>query len=654
MIASPNMKSFFILFVVILTCINSIVNCHYIPSSHAKNSIDACKEIHDKFLQTNATNSTTWEEVAACYRSFPYDSEVAKETIETLRGFLSAFYAFFDEAKEEPKPGFTFRPVDLAVELDRLLENKYEVEFDFYTDVKSVINALSDAHTQLTGNCYESFLFDQGLSLYSIIRDGKQIIKVFNDSVDPSNINCEVVSIDGLPALDVINKFALDQVGLTKDLGVRFNLALASLSLSRGVLQASDFSGLFTSRQQLPPTPYISYTLNCSGDWLKQVNRRWTVGATRAVLTNFTDSVSYRKQFCVKFNNSTDKNTNANSVTKSAVHTHRSKREIDVPSLSEGELIVDAIIASFYVVRDVGVAVISTIDTSTLDQTQMEVVYTNLYEGFQSFAKRKIKKVVLDLSNNGGGTVEVSQYIALLLFPDIIPSFPLDMRLSDLYRLAIKTASVIPSPVPEFPFDYHGYIRAENEQNFTSVQQFFGNNMFTRGGIQNNYSSKFFINYESELRKNLESVQGSNPSPLNWTRDNIIILTNGFCGSACANLAQILAEKKQIKTVAVGGLLSQNQLSYASFPGGFKLDSGDVFSLLNDVGLNHSSNSLVPNDFSLSMSASAAGSEVYSSVHNTMVMEFEFKPSDFRLFYDEKSARDPSILWMQAAELIGK
>ncbi|CAG8449282.1 11118_t:CDS:2, partial [Acaulospora colombiana] len=631
---------------VILTCINSIVYGHCIPPSRVKKSTDACKTIHDKFLQTNATNSSTWEEISACYQSFPYDSKVAKETIETLRGFLGAFYAFFDEAKEEPKPGFTFRPVDLAVELDRLLEKKYETEFEFYTDVNSIINALMDAHTQLPSYCYESFTFNQRLSLYSTIRDGNQIIKVFDDSVDSSNVDCEVVSIDGLPALDVITKFALDHIGWTRDLGVRFNTALTSLSLGGGILQASEFSELFTRRIQLPLAPQIAYTLNCGGNYLKQFNRSWSVEASRAVLNNFTDSESYHKQLCVK-SNSNDISNNA----KSALNTRRSKREIDVQSLSEGELIVDAIIARFYVVRDVGVAVISTIDISTYNQTQIQTVFVNLNKGFRSFAKRKIEKVVLDLSNNGGGVIEVSDYIVLLLFPDIIPGFQFNERLTDLYRLAIETTSDNSSLISP-PFSYHSYVTIENK-NFTSVQQFFGDDIFTRGGIQDRYSSKFLLNYENQLN-NLKEVQGPNPPPLNWTCDNIVILTNGFCGSACSYLAQILAEKKQIKTIAVGGLLSQKQLSYSSFPGGFVYTSEEIFPLLNEVGLNHSSNSLVPNDFSLRMFASAPLSEAYSSILEDTVLEFEFKPSDFRLFYDEKSARDPSVLWIQAADLIGK
>ncbi|CAG8462197.1 10176_t:CDS:2 [Acaulospora colombiana] len=581
--------------------------------------------------------------------AFIYLKKFWVATIETLRGFLSSFYAFFDEAKEEPKPGFTFRPVDLSVELDRLLEKRYESEFEFYTDVNSIINALSDAHTQLISYCYESFTFFQRLSMYSIIRDGKQIIKVFDDTVDPSNVDCEVVSIDGLPALDVITKFALDYVGLTKDLGVRFNTALTSLSLGGGVLQASEFSELFTRRVQLPSAPQISYTLNCGGNYLKHFNRSWTVEASRAVLNNFTDSESYRKLLCVKSNGNGISNN-----AKSVVTTHRSKRKIDVSSLSEGELIVDAIIARFYIVRDFGVAVISTIDISTLSQTQIETVYVNLNKGFRSFAERKIEKVVLDLSDNGGGTIEVSEYIILLLFPDITPGFQFDERLTDLYKLAIETTSdnLLLAPTP--PFNYHSYVTAENKQNFTSAQQFFGNNVFTRGGIQDNYSSKFFINYEAVLREILKVVQGPNPPPLNWTRDNIIILSNGFCGSACSYVAQILAEKKQIKTIAVGGLLSQEQLSYSSFPGGFVYTSDAIFKLLNEVGLNHSSNSLVPKDFSLRMRVTAPLSEVYSSILNDTVLEFEFKPSDFRLFYDEKSARDPSVLWIQAADLIGK
>ncbi|CAG8856933.1 1382_t:CDS:2, partial [Gigaspora margarita] len=53
-----------------------------------------------------------------------------------------------------------------------------------------LIEELRDGHTLLSSTDYHKYAFDQGLSLYSVIKeDGTQQIKVFNDIKDPNNID---------------------------------------------------------------------------------------------------------------------------------------------------------------------------------------------------------------------------------------------------------------------------------------------------------------------------------------------------------------------------------------------------------------------------------------------------------------------------------
>ncbi|CAI2194429.1 547_t:CDS:1, partial [Funneliformis geosporum] len=40
--------------------------------------------------------------------------------------------------------------------------------------------------------------------------------------------------------------------------------------------------------------------------------------------------------------------------------------------------------------------------------------------------------------------------------------------------------------------------------------------------------------------------------------------------------------------------------------------------------------------------------EIYDIFNEDHVLEYTYKPAKHRLYYDEKSARDPSILWLEA------
>ncbi|CAG8810958.1 27382_t:CDS:1, partial [Dentiscutata erythropus] len=168
------------------------------------------------------------------------------------------------------------------------------------TDVTNLIIKLKDAHTFYFPICYTRFTFTQQLALYSTVTtDGSQQIKVFKDTLDSSNKDCVVDKIDGNPALDVIKQYASDTVFISKDLGVRFNMALASLALVNGNIQLHPRSSQFNIRLILPDTDSITYTLNC-GSGTKTVVREWVAFINNGNdLNSFSDSSSYWSNFCV-------------------------------------------------------------------------------------------------------------------------------------------------------------------------------------------------------------------------------------------------------------------------------------------------------------------------------------------------------------------
>ncbi|CAG8730645.1 4145_t:CDS:2, partial [Racocetra persica] len=71
--------------------------------------------------------------------------------------------------------------------------------------------------------------------------------------------------------------------------------------------------------------------------------------------------------------------------------------------------------------------------------------------------------------------------------------------------------------------------------------------------------------------------------------------------------------------------------------------------------LNLLNNTLMPKPFPLSgMLVTLPSNEAYSKINPDEVLEYAFRPADFRILYDEKNIRNISILWSQAAALIGK
>ncbi|CAJ0876271.1 15106_t:CDS:10, partial [Entrophospora sp. SA101] len=177
-----------------------------------------------------------------------------------------------------------------------------------------------------------------------------------------------------------------------------------------------------------------------------------------------------------------------------------------------------------------------------------------------------------------------------------------------------------------------------------------GNNFKTRGGVTSRYTNKFSAS-DSQI---LKEMLGNNTNPLPWKSTDYVILSNGFCGSSCANVAQILEELWNVTTVAVGGLYG-TPLSYASFAGGQVTNLEAMLDDLQTLGITSANNKLVPKGFLTKTNIGFPYKEVYSyKGEGEIVMEYDFRPAKYRIYYDAESIRDPSKLWLQAVVSLSK
>ncbi|CAG8464268.1 7574_t:CDS:2 [Scutellospora calospora] len=458
-------------------------------------------------------------------------------------------------------------------------------------DLENLIGELRDGHTWIYSGNYHKYTFHQeGFSMYSVInKDDIQQIKVFNDINDPSIIDCQVVDIDGRPAIDVITEYASNYTYYSRDLNARFNSALASLTFGYGDFYIG--RQLFTSRTQLPKNPSISYTLNCDNK-ISNITREWQVPI----------------------------NNNAKLITQ-----YKSPY-INGTSVGKANLIFDAFIARFYILQDFGVVLIST--ESIIDDNS-ELKYRFLSDiaiGFKLLADKGIEKIVLDLSNNYGGDVFVAHYINKLLFPNI-QSFPVDQKINNVSTQIIKKISELETRIGDI-FHYKSYISTSTNSSFNSIKDFIGNNLDTR------VTSKAFFNYTTIYYGTLELPT---PPTLPWTEKDIIILTNGICQSSCAMITQGLAEIN-VPTISVGGF-PNTRFSFAACSGGAVKSTESFpyyFNLLKS--LNSSFNSSLISSLSLprTLNLQFPIVKAYSVKSPDEILDFSFRPADYQLYYDER------------------
>ncbi|CAG8538977.1 356_t:CDS:2 [Dentiscutata heterogama] len=494
--------------------------------------------------------------------------------------------------------------------------------------LRNLIAQLKDAHTILEIDCYNKILFTQSLSLYSVVTpNNQQKIKIMDDFLNSSNNNCEVTKINGQNALETIIKFAKEQVSDSRDLGVRFNQALASLTMQFGRWLVSEGSNQFAHRFDLPETSNISYTLLCSGEQ-RHLVRKWDINF-QGQSTDFNDTKSYFDQNCLPNSSQSAKNNTSlrlisestfnRTTTSHSDNQATTSQSDDQATTSQPEPVLDAKNAHFYLIGNIGVAQFTSVNFG-FDTLR------NIQKGFQLLFKKKAKKLVIDLSNNPGGVVDAAQVICFLLIPpNNISFFPNDIKITKITEPLIGPGKYFdPNVLSSFP----------SGNNFSSIKNFIGKNYIKRGGKTSRYSNKFDFTLD---RDELKLIKNNKEYP--WTGNNTIILTNGNCGSACALISQYLAEIGQFPTVTVGGLYNTS-LSFASFSGGevFGYDGSEKFKGIPS--------------FPVSGELQFTVSESYSILKKNEVLDFSYRPSKYRLYYDDKSARDPSLLWSKAADFL--
>ncbi|CAG8701135.1 5881_t:CDS:2, partial [Dentiscutata erythropus] len=564
---------------------------------------DGCARIYNEYVTTD-TNIFDYEDVKDCYKSFPYDHEIAYQTIETLDTLFHGYYSFLYKANTLPQRGLDYRPVDILVQLKLLLKKRYDTLFHFMDGVRKLIFDLRDAHTSFVTNCFSSFVFYTNLTLYSIVTDdGVQKIKIFNDNIDPSNINCEVTHIDGRRAIQVISEFPNY---ISKDPGVRFNTAIDI-----------NYPGVsFFTRVDLPETPSITYTLKCNKHH-KYVKRNWKAIGIRPILSIFNNSQTYFDNICK--NTTLNYNLLNDKITEI---TDAHKNSYDIKS-SEGVNIIYEIVdfISFFKKHDFGVVKIMSESVPLNDSLVIEII-----KGFRTLADTGVKKVVLDLSDNLGGFVVTSNFINLLLFPNTKTFFDMDIRITEQLR-----------PLLQDIVNMGEIVSAKDLKRFQYADSLIGGNVVTSGSITEHYSNRFLLgdpyNYKDIISQQLIT-------PLPWKSDDLIILTNSLCGSSCALIAQGAAEINNVSTVAVGGFVDK-PLSYASCQGGIAIDSILIFTIISKLNLQN--DTIMPKPFVLGGKLNIPSSEFYSIKYSDKVLEYLYRPADFRLFYNDQSFRDYTI-----------
>ncbi|KAF9928322.1 hypothetical protein BGZ67_007067 [Mortierella alpina] len=507
---------------------------------------------------------------------------------------------------------------------------------EFHDGLSSILGKARDGHLSYDADCFRPFEFKLGFYMSHFVRDGKTVLKVH--AVDPyfaetnrlnqDILNCDVVKIGGKNAADYIQQWADKHVSESKDPNVRFNMALVRPKYS--TLDSDSYLyGSFAQQFKLPEGPSLAFEFQCPGYFFFwpvapiKANVKWTASYRGQP---FRDTLSYYKANCIKpdfdgseigneqglkdntekmFGQDTPKKADEKMTQLSQFTSQQlpvvkyyddhgsGTQDVDwtpdatsVRELYRGKQGISALLLSD---DKTGIITVPSVEPedSNMSFSDFASEWVNSVIQAINTLRPRAENLILDLSHNGGGYICVGSTLMNLFFPDR-PRSVTNIRQSPIANQMMKIGAL---GVSGFISSYGNSTAAVFDDDvFPSPithphrpNMIFTDYLEDRCPIVDQYELKVDPVEESKRRR--ASSSSSNKVYRPWDPENMAILTNGYCGSTCSLISNMMHTKFGVKTVVIGGksLASVEKMSYSTFPGLQVIDDALIFDQIRKV-----------------------------------------------------------------------
>lgn len=289
-----------------------------------------------------------------------------------------------------------------------------------------------------------------------------------------------------------------------------------------------------------------------------------------------------------------------------------------------------------------------------------------------------LQKVVIDLQQNFGGQVILALEAYKLFFPNVDAFAGSRMRATHPIDVMGSTLTHEFSQMDPTDPDYDVFlanefvatprINADTNRNFTSWAEFFGPHLYHGDNFTTtqryDLGDQEFVDDSMDVDANVTDVfatsTGSAAPP--FSAQNIVLLTDGICGSACSLFLEAMHHEAGVRVVSVGGRPTLGPMQGASGPRGARfydtetLDNNIEF--VQDVLANNSS----PDTYFLPNRTDGPAIFVVDAAINlrdqvrkqdeATPLQFVYDAADCRIFFTPQTIFNYTSLWQYAADAI--
>ncbi|TIC93679.1 Peptidase S41 family protein ustP [Colletotrichum higginsianum] len=545
------------------------------------NANNACAQIQPKaqeFLQASPKASPQVPAQLAfdCLQSVPNKPGPAKDLIKSVKAYAQwqSTLAWL----KSPPASYMLPATDIEAGLDDIERKaeagQYKSEYEFQLAIFQLIASAHDGHFAFRGDVFKGFSFRNKLAqdIVSVSRDGVEVPKLYHLAQLQNGTSAPaIVRINGQDAVTLISDLNLKFSGF-QDPDSQWNANFRSY--------ASNESFLVVAASLAFQGNKVTLTYD-NGE--ERSEDSFALIRKGANFTGVNSGEDYYNRFCNP--------ESAPKPTPSAPGTMPNQTNPNAPSKPSGpppppKPTIEGY--PFPVVRDSGanttagyflngtgyddVAVLAVSAFAPPDSIDAVEYLTNFQSTVAAFlAKSKEtgkKRLVIDVAANGGGFVVAGYELFAQLFPEVTRFQANNLRLSEGIVNLARLAAAIPSNfTPSTPEEKEaiealsasavvsnllpGSIYTPDGQAFTTVDQILA--PVSLNGESFTAYQQAPLN-DTDPTYNLTGVgTKANPPPRVFDPENIVLFTDGTCGSTCTLFAYLMILQMGVKTTVVGG-----------------------------------------------------------------------------------------------------
>ncbi|KAJ7783279.1 hypothetical protein B0H16DRAFT_1710074 [Mycena metata] len=569
--------------------------------------------------------------------SFPVDEEIKANIIQVANKTL-AFHTSVNYQIRAPHPFENDVHEDIAADLARIDQTSYPSEFDFHLDIYHSFRRLNDGHCALFNLCYDSLYISYLPTPVVLLTapDGSQNVHIapeaftvasaeFPDQIEfwqnslPANLKGKLASLSGAKVLQINGEDPFVAVnanaqvtGGYQSFGTRQTAFFSSYS--RGEKSWSYVIGNFAS-QIHPLNDFVELTiqrLNSTEIDKVTIPYRSRFGSAA---TNFTDGQSYRANNCVSVKGTNGYNfydaaalsgyaevvppaayLQQQPIISSEDRRHPVNVLLDATPLTDVELPVELpvalnksySVAQFYLLDDNITGVLA---LGSFAAPNFTAFMGSLLDGLQELKSLGATRLIVDVTNNGGGYICIAHWLHRILIGPKKTTEPQAglytcTRAGPLAQLIVEQINEGGDPGQLLSYHPSQWKNSSNIPYSAESHWLRPTVNLTINGHQDAFSPR--------MGAECQPFEMDPPEAGLFDPKDIVIISNGRCGSSCSLFSITMSKSEGVKTAVFGGKQDIPQ-QYCGVVGGQSTHFSEIDTEIKSTKLkNHT---LAPPDF---------------------------------------------------------